>query len=66
MMKKLENQAEMQYLLGCKKAWKNTICKKHERDNNAMQSVIGHGYNINDETEELERRYLELAMGANG
>jgi len=31
-----------------------------------MQSVIGHGYNINDETEELERRYLELAMGANG
>lgn len=52
--------------MGCKKAWKNTICKKHERDNNAMQSVIGHGYNINDETEELERRYLELAMGANG
>lgn len=46
--------------------WKNAICTKQERDNNAMRSVIGHGYSINDETEELERRYLELAMGANG
>lgn len=46
--------------------WENAIYTKQERDNNAMRSVIGHGYSINDETEELERRYLELAMGAKG
>lgn len=39
---------------------------QNKRDNNTMRSVIGHGYSINDETEGLERRYLELAMGANG
>lgn len=46
--------------------WENAIYTKQERDNDAMRSVIGHGYSINDETEGLERRYLELAMGANG
>ena len=53
-------------ILSCMEKWENAIYTKQERDNNAMRSVIGHGYNINDETEGLERRYLELAMGANG
>lgn len=52
-------------LTECIEKWRNAICTKQERDRNAVNSVIEHGYSICDEAKELERRYIKLAMEAN-